>query len=213
MTQATPIPAGYMKDRRGRLIPENQIKPIDQARDALVKELVAEAQDLNRRLAAFKRKAFNDINAFIDLSAEQYRVSLGGKKGNVTLHTVDGQFRVLHAVQETITFDERLQAAKALIDECLVEWTAGSRSEVRALIQDAFRADQAGDIRTAQVLSLRRLDIQDERWQRAMSAISDAVQVVGSKNYVRLYERDEQDQYHPIPLDLAAVRVASEAGR
>jgi hypothetical protein len=213
MTEPDTIPAGYRKDRSGRLIPEAQIKPIDQTRDALVKELIAEAQDLNRRLAAFKRKSFDDINAFVDLSAEEYRARIGGKKGNVTLHTFDGTFRVLRAVQESIAFDERLQAAKSLIDECLIEWTEGARSEIRALIQDAFRVDQAGNIRTAQVLSLRRLDIEDERWQRAMSAISDAVQVVGSKNYVRFYEIDSHGQYNPIPLDLAAVRVPSEAAR
>lgn len=207
MTKTNTIPEGYRQDRAGRLVPESQIKPIDQARDALVLELVDKAVALSKQLEAFKRESFNDINAFVDLSAEQYRVRLGGQKGNVQLLSYDGRYKVQRAVQEAIAFDERLQAAKALIDECLTEWTKGARDELRALVNDAFRVDQAGNIRTGQVLGLRRLNIEDERWQRAMSAISDAVQVVGSKSYVRVYERDAYGQYQPIPLDLASVGV------
>ena len=199
------IPTGYRKDQQGRLIANDQIKPIDQARDELTIEIVNKALALRKVLQDFKRSTFDDIAAFVQLSAEQYRVQLGGKKGNVTLMSFDGRYKVLRAIQESISFDERLQAAKALIDECLTEWTEGARSELRALINDAFRVDQAGNIRIAQVLGLRRLEINDDRWQRAMTAIGDAVQVVGSKTYVRVYERDDDGQYQPISLDLAGV--------
>ncbi|MEN1610884.1 DUF3164 family protein, partial [Pseudomonas aeruginosa] len=96
--------------------------------------------------------------------------------------------------------------AKALIDECLHEWTEGARAEVITLINDAFRVDQAGNIRTGSVLALRRLQIDDERWQRAMQAIGEAVQVVSTKAYVRIQERvGDTDQYRSIPLDIAGV--------
>jgi len=37
-----------------------------------------------------------------------------------------------------------------------------------------------------------------------MQAISDAVQVVSSKAYIRIFERiGESDQWSPIPLDVA----------
>ncbi|MPS34491.1 MAG: DUF3164 family protein [Stenotrophomonas sp.] len=199
------IPEGYRRDPQGRLVAEALIKPIDLTRDALVQELVANIKEENKRLVALKRKAFDDIGAFIDLSAEQYRTRIGGKKGNVTLTSFDGTLKVVRQIQETIRFDERLQAAKALIDECLTEWTEGARAEVRAIVNDAFRVDQAGNIRTAQVLGLRRMPFEDERWQRAMNAISEAVQVVGSKAYVRAYERDDTGKYQPISLDMAGV--------
>lgn len=205
MTEKVAIPTGYRQDSRGRLVAEQLIKPIDQARDELVLELVSKAKVLNSLLKEFKTGAFNDITAFVQLSAEQYRASIGGKKGNVTLMSFDGQYMVRRQIQETIRFDERLQAAKTLIDECLAEWVEGARDELRALINDAFRVDQEGNIRTGQVLGLRRLEITDERWQRAMQAIGDAVQVVGSKAYVRVYERDQDGQYQPITLDMAGV--------
>ncbi|WP_424682954.1 DUF3164 family protein [Frateuria sp. YIM B11624] len=205
MFELIEIPAGHRRDAQGRLVPESKIKPIDKTRDELVRELYAEAEDLNRRMRAFKARVHQDIAAFVQLSAEQYDVKLGGDKGNVHLTSFDGEFKVLRAMAELITFDERLQSAKDLIDECLREWTADARPEVALLVQDAFRVDATGKIRTGAVLALHRLDIQDERWQRAMTAISEAVQVVGTKSYVRFYKRDANGQYKALSLNIAEV--------
>ena len=113
---------------------------------------------------------------------------------------------MIRAVAETLQFDERLLAAKALIDECLHEWTANSRPEVQTLIQDAFQADRQGNLSVARVLGLHRLQFEDERWQKALKAIDEAVHVVSSKNYVRIYERiGDSDRYRPIALNIAEV--------
>jgi hypothetical protein len=200
------LPAGYRQDGQGRLIPESMIKPIDIERDRLVRHLVDRASELSSELADFKTVAFGDIKAFIEMSFEEYGAKVGGKKGNVSLLSFDGRYKIQLAVQESIALDERLQAARSLIDECVSEWTKDARPEVVTLINDAFRADTKGEIRTARVLALRRLEIQDERWQRAMQAIGEACQVVGSKSYIRVYERvGDTDQYEAISLDLAGV--------
>lgn len=204
--QQTAVPAGFWKDAQGRLVPESMVKPIDQERDRLVKHLVDRASKLSTELADFKAVAFGDIEAFVELSAEQYSAKVGGKKGNVTLYSYDGRYKIQRAVQESIVFDERLQAARALIDDCLRDWTQGARPEVVTLVNDAFRTDTKGEIRTARVLALRRLEINDERWQRAMTAIGEACQVIGSKSYIRVYERiGDSDQYKAISLDIAGV--------
>lgn len=200
------VPEGYRLDAQGRLVPESMIKPIDLERDQLVLGIVEKARVLNEALRTFKTEVFGDVDALVLLSAEQYGAKLGGTKGNVTLMSYDGRYKVQRAKADNITFDERLQGAKALIDECLQEWVQGSRPEVVTLINDAFRVDQAGNLRTGSILALRRLEITDERWQRAMQAISDAVTVVATSAYVRVYERvGDTDQYQPISLDLAKV--------
>lgn len=207
MNQNT-TPAGYWQDAKGALIPVDKIKPIDRTRDELVKELVAKSYELSALLAAFKQQAFADIAAFVQLSAEEYNAEVGGKKGNLTLYTFDGRYKIVRAISENIRFDERLQAAKALIDECLKDWTAGASSELKAIVNSAFDADKQGNISTAKILGLRRLDIKDARWLTAMTAIGEAIQVVGSKAYIRVYERiGDTDQYRQIPLDLAAVAL------
>lgn len=196
----------YKKDGRGALIPVATIPEIDLLRDELVLQLVKKSQEMRDLLITFKAEVFADIQAFLDLSAEKYGVRMGGNKGNVTLASFDGQFKVLRACQDTIQFDERLQIAKQLIDECLREWTKDSRVELRALIDNAFQVDKGGNISTGRVLGLRRLKINDEKWQRAMLAISDAVSVVSSKTYVRVYERvGDTERFNQIPLDVAGV--------
>ncbi|WP_268907216.1 DUF3164 family protein, partial [Chromobacterium violaceum] len=148
--------------------------------------------------------AFGDIAAFVDLSTEQYGAALGGKKGNLTLYSFDGRYKINRASQDKIGFDERLQAARAKIDECLADWTAGARPELQVIVNEAFATDKQGQINTGRVLALRRYDIQDERWKEAMTAIGEAVQVVASRSYIRVYERvGDTDQYRPIPLDIA----------
>lgn len=204
--QTTTIPAGYRKDAQGRLIPESMIKPIDAERDALVQALIAGAKVISKQIGDFKFKTFGDVGAFVQLSAEQYDTKLGGKKGNVTLYSFDGRYKVQVATADNIVFDERLQAAKALIDECIEEWSQGSRPEIKVLVQEAFQTDKEGNLNTGRILALRRLEIDDDRWQRAMKAIGESVQVVGSKQYIRFYERvGDTDQYAPISLDIAAV--------
>lgn len=200
------IPSGYREDAQGRLVAVSKIDPIDIARDELVMEIFNKTKALHDALKAFKDGVFGDIAAFVELSAEQYGVQLGGKKGNVTLRSYCGSVKIERAMQDYIAFDERLQAAKALVDECLIDWLEGAQPQVATIIRDAFAVDKAGKIRVTAVLSLRRYKFADPRWKKAMEIISDAIQVVATKAYVRVYERvGDTDQFKPISLDLAGV--------
>ena len=194
----------YWRDAKGNLTPAELVKEIDKARDALVHEWVERGRDLSKAISHFKEGIFGDVQAFIELSAEKYGAKVGGNKGNVTLFSYDGKYKIQRAINESLQFDERIQAAKVLIDECLNEWSEGSRPELKALIERAFNVDKEGNLNTSRILGLRRVEIQDSRWQNAMQAISESVQVVSSKAYVRLYERvGETDQYVLIALDVA----------
>lgn len=198
------IPEGCMEDAKGRFVPVETIADIDMVRHELVHEIARKARELQEALRDFKLGTLGDIEAFIDLSAEKYGIQVGGQKGNVTLVSFDGKVRVQRAIQDAITFDERLQAAKALIDACIHRWTEGSQAEVRVLVDHAFEVDKEGNISTGRVLGLRRLSIDDAEWRRAMEAIADSIQVTGSQTYIRLYERDRADgPWRAIPLDIA----------
>ncbi|STU38661.1 Protein of uncharacterised function (DUF3164) [Klebsiella pneumoniae] len=172
----------------------------------MVGEIVTKAIELNKLMADFKAMAFSDIAAFVDLSANEYGVTVGGKKGNVTLFTFDGRYKIQRAMADRMQFDERIQAAKALIDECLNEWTENASKEIKAIINRAFDVDKEGKISVSAVLSLRRYEFDDERWKKAMVIIGESLQVLNTSSYIRIYERvGDNGQYRPIPLDMAAV--------
>lgn len=202
-TQNAVIPDGYRLNDKGHLIPVDKIKEIDKLRDETVKKLVEQALELQQTMRAVKDQLFGEFNDFVELSANEYETKLGGKKGNISLMSFDGKFKIQMAISDNLVFDERLQVAKSLIDECLREWTADSNDNIKALIDNAFAVDKEGKINIRRVLSLRSLNIVDEKWQKAMAAISDATQVVSSKEYIRFYQKDDHGKYSQISLDFA----------
>ena len=191
------------QNAQGHWVPENLIAPADKLRDEVVLAIIAAAREQRSQLAAFKIGAMQQIADFVDLSAEQYGVAWGGTKGNVTLLSFDGRYKLIRAVGEHRKFDERIQTAKALIDQCIERWSDGASSEIRALVDHAFRVSKSGHIDVNQVLSLRQLNIDDPDWLLAMQAAVDAIQVTGTSQYLRLYERDALGRYIQMSLDLA----------
>lgn len=202
-----PTEGGGMYDAKGRWVPMRLVKPIDRQRHDLVLEMVDKARALSEQMRSFKAAARSDINAFRALAAEQYGTRAGGLKGNITLISYDGRFKVTLQVQERLAFTESLQVAKGLVDECVREWAQGADDKIQALVAHAFQTDKQGQVSTERVLGLRSLDITDEKWQRAMGAIADSIHVQSSTTYLRFYEREgeEGDKYVPISLDLAAL--------
>ncbi|MDH5525550.1 MAG: DUF3164 family protein [Desulfobulbaceae bacterium] len=199
------IPDGYKRNALGHLVPIEAIKDEDLARDDFVHETLKKAMQVSALVTNFKIGLVDDMQAFLELSAEKYDAKLGGARGNVTLTSFDGKYQVLRAVSDQLDFDENLQAAKALIDECLRKWTSDSGPEVRAVIDDAFQVDKKGRINAKRILGLRKLKINDEKWLRAMDAINDSITVIGSRTYFRIYERDDRGNYRQIPLDFSGV--------
>ncbi len=199
------IPAGYWQDANGNLTPESKVKDIDKLRTQLVVDLCTQAEGHAKQLREFKTTAMSEVASFVSISMDQYGVKSGGNKGNVTLLTFDGRFKIVRQMQDKITFGEQLMAAKALIDECVHAWAVGANDNIRALVNHAFQTDKEGKINTGRVLGLRRLDIRDPKWQGAMTAIADSIQTASTKPYVRFYKRNEvTGDYQPISLDVAA---------
>jgi hypothetical protein len=203
MNQTTQIPDGYCLDAQGRLIPVSQIKKIDIERDKLVREIVAEAMERAYEISKFKDKTMKKIEQFITKSAKEFKVKMGGKKGNVQLLSFDGRFKVIRSVNEFLSFDERLQVAKSLIDECITEWSTGSDDKIKVLVTGAFRVDKQGKIDRNRILGLRRLNIKHPKWNKAMDAITESITVTNTKEYIRVFERQPNGEYLPVILDIA----------
>ena len=207
-----PIPDGrvtignrsYMADAKGSLVPVDLIKPQHLLEDEVVRKIAGYALALSEQVARFKAHTFDDIAGFEALLAQEYGAKLGGPKGNKTLMSFDGLFKVTVQVSDYTVFGPELQMGKALVDECLNEWSEGSRDEIRAIVTRAFNTDKEGQINRAEIFMLLRLEITDARWTRAMTAIRDAIRIVGSKTYVRCHRRESVDAaWQAVTIDLA----------
>jgi hypothetical protein len=194
----------YMPDAKGAMVPVGLIKPQHLLEDELVRKVMGHAIALSEQVSRFKEHTFDDLGAFEALLAQEYESTVGGAKGNKTLSTHDGLFKVSVQVADNIVFGPELQIAKGLVDECLNEWAQGSRDEIRAIVTRAFNTDKAGQINRSEIFMLLRLEITDPRWLQAMKAIRDAMRVEGSKTYVRCHRRATVDgAWQAVSIDLA----------
>ncbi|HEG4440063.1 TPA: DUF3164 family protein [Vibrio cholerae] len=194
---------GFRFNSLGHQVPESQIKDIDKLRDEVVMGIVEKAKECQTMMAQFKGGAMAEVSDFVDLSSAEFDVKYGGTKGNVTLLSFDGKYKVQRSIGEHRVFDERIQAAKAKIDECIMRWSEGSNDHIKALVELSFHVNKQGHIDVNQVLSLRQLNIDDPDWLEAMDAIADSIRVVGKTPYLRIYERQGDGQYKQIALDIA----------
>jgi hypothetical protein len=196
----------YLRDAKGTLVPLEAIKPVDKLMDETVRTMMVHARQLSAQIARFKGHCFDDVGSLLALLEQNYQAKPGGKKGNMTFTSFDGCLKVQVQVADNITFGPELNAAKSLVDECLNEWGAESRAELRAVINRAFQVDREGKINRAELFMLMRTEIDDTRWQNAMQAIRDSIRVIGSKTYIRFYERSSPDDgWEPVSIDLAQV--------
>lgn len=196
----------YMGDGKGGFQPIETIKPQHLLEDEVVRKVLGYSIALSEQMARFKGHTFEDISDHEAVLEQEYNTKIGGAKGNKTLETVDGLFRIRVQVADHIDFGPELQIAKGLFDECLTEWAADARSELRSLVTNAFQTDKTGNINRSRIFMLLRQDSEDQRWQEGQRAIRDAMRVVSSKTYVRCYRRASHDaQWEPVVLDMARV--------
>lgn len=195
----------YMRDGRGNLKVISQLKPQRLLEDEMVRKVMRFARELSDQIRRFKGHTFEDLAAFQSLLEQQYGAKAGGAKGNVTFSTFDETMKVEVKIADQIAFGPELQAAKKLVDECLVEWGADSHEALRSLVTNVFSVEKEGQINRGELFSLLALEVADERWQRAMEAIRDSIRVIGTKAYLRFRIRENaNDNWSTVTIDLAA---------
>ena len=191
----------YMENAQGHLVPLKNVKDIDIERDAVVNEIAQRAEKLDRAICEFKDFALGEVEAFADLSAERWGVHLGGNKGNITLPSYNGMYRVKIDRQDRQEFNESLNVARQLIKECILEWTEGTRDEVRLIIDQAFETNKQGQVSVSKVQGLKSLKIDHPKWLKAMDAIDESIRVTTTKTYIRVYKRNVTGDYIYMPMD------------
>lgn len=214
MTDFTPapIPDGireidgqkYMADGAGGWRPLDMIAARELLEDETVRKILGFWIALSDQVARHKAHVIDDIDTFEDCLMMEYGATVGGKKGNKTLFSIDRLFKVEVRINDMIDFGPELQVAKALVDECLNEWASDARPEIRAIVTNAFHTEKEGKVNRAEIVKLTRLNIDEPRWSRAMDAIRDAQRVIGSRTYIRCSRRAAFDApWETITIDMA----------
>ena len=194
----------FIINRYGHRIRLSQLPARVQLEHQTVKMLIARAEMVRATLQVFRQGAFADIDGFMAVLKETYGAGRGGTRGGTVLESVDGLTKIEVSVADTLTFGPELQAARDLIDRCIEKWSVGAHENLKAVVNDAFRVGASGRLDVNRVVGLRRLEINDDDWRMAMTAIADALRPSGSRQYIRFHTRPNVDaKWEQVVLDLS----------
>jgi hypothetical protein len=197
-----------MENAQGHYVPIANVSDLDWLRNEMVDELVESARRVAASSARFTALSEETVAEFVALSAESHGVRLGGGKGNVTLTSYDGRRRVVRARADAITFNEAVATVREAVLACVRKWSVGANPNLSELVAKAFETDRHGQLSAAKILALKSYRIQDDDWANAMRALDDAVQVAGTNQYLRFYEKDAAGVFRQIALDGSGAREA-----
>lgn len=194
----------YWRNAEGDLVALENVRPSDQLQDEVVRKIFGYVLPLSERVSRFRAHTQKDIADFVDLVLQQHGTKRGGTVGNVTLTSFDDMFKVELRIAKLIAFDSDLVAVKTLTDECLAEWSEDGNANIRTIVRAAFHVDKDGRLNQQALLGLLRHDIQDDRWQRAMAALRDAIKIRATREHLYFFRRPAPGaDYEPITVNLA----------
>lgn len=180
---------GNWLDDKGRPIPEEYVKPIDKKRDKLVESIIKRVTKLSAKLADEKVEIVAAVEKYLKELAKDSKVREGWK-GNIILYNFSQNLCIERRINETISFDERLQMVKTTIDKWLNERLRNVDEVVAKLISQAFSVDKQGRINTTMLLKLKKLDIKDKEWVKAMEMLDESIFVKSSKMALRFRSKN-----------------------
>jgi len=194
----------HRTDAKGSLVPIALVKPRDLLQDEIARKIMGYAIALSEQITRFKAHVAEDIQVFEEVLALEYDAKIGGPKGNKSLMSYDGLFRVSVRTADKYEYGPELETAKSLVDECMNDWASDARDELKVIVTEAFNVNKEGNVSRAALLRLKKWDIKDERWLRAMDAINDAEREVGKATYFHCHRRVTTDApWEAITIDLA----------
>ena len=203
---------GNWLDDKGRPIPEEYIQPQDKKRDRMVESIIKRVSKLSAKLVSEKTEIVAAIEKYLKELAKDNKVRENWK-GNILIYNFSQNLCIERRINETISFDERLQMVKTTIDKWLNDRLKNIDELIAKVISQAFSVDKQGRINTAMLLKLRKLDIQDHEWKKAMELLDESIFVKSSKMALRFRTKNTDvpdGAWSEIGLNFNEIALAAE---
>ncbi len=198
---------GRMENPYGDFIQVKNIKPKDLLIHDTVLLIAIIWMASSAKIKRFKGYALMEILALADILFEQHGVKRGGSEGNMEFRTYDGRFKLNVCIQKTLAFGPEIQVARQKMMQAL-DYYPPEADDLKAMVTTAYTQIDGG-VRVAEILKLRNLNIDNKQarpiWMEALEIIAESLWVESSKKHLRLYVRNDQGGFDPIPLDIAAL--------
>lgn len=191
-----------MRDSLGRDIPIKYVSAYDKARDRVARRILDRFNKTRRVLERTVAESLADLES---LKAEKENT---GAKGNFAAQSFDGLIRVAIRQQYFIRLDERVTVARDMmlnyVNDVLNRVDGVDVSALRLLVAAAFKVNADGFLSTGKVISLLRMEVNDQRWREAKQILQSSLKSEAGKRYLSCETRpDTQRDFTAISLNAA----------
>lgn len=203
-------PVSTMRDSNGNDVPLKYVSKYDKAKDKAVRRILARFRKERAALEAVVADTIAELQALA-----QTKESLGAK-GNFSARSFDGLIRVSIKQQYNILLDERVVHARELmlgyIEGVLAKVGGNDAAALRLIVAEAFKANAQGFLSTGKIMSLLRMEIDNEDWREAKRILQDSIKPQKGKRYLICEVRPStQADFETIRLDIADCWPREEA--
>lgn len=139
--------------------------------------------------------------AYTDWLIKKNVVLMDDWKGNLNITSFDGTKRIQIKQNEVIEHDEEIQLATQLISEVIHERTE-SMPDIRAIIDEILRTNRNNQYSKSNLLKLKNIKIDDERWIKALDLIWQSMEVVARKQYTMFQRKNKKGKFETVKLNI-----------
>ena len=191
-----------MRDSNGNDIPLKYVSKYDKAKDKAVRKILARFVKARHALESVVAETVAELN---ELAATKESV---GAKGNCSARSFDGLIQVSIRQQYNILLDERVVRARELmlgyIEGVLAKVGGNDAQALRLIVAEAFKANAQGFLSTGKIMSLLRMEIDNDDWREAKRILQESIKPQKGKRYLVCETRiSTQMEFEAIRLDIA----------
>lgn len=205
MIQTTKQPT--WKDENGVTVPVNRLTKGEKLREKNAHQLVKQAEDLNKRLEAFKAQIREMCSEVERVASEELTVNRESLKGNITWFNFDRSIKIERSISEPMTFDDlTITAAKYKLDEFLNDAIESKFDFAKEMIISAFETTK-GKLDPKKITPLTRYEkrVNHKLFSEACALIQAAIRRPDSKTYYRVWQKDDEGKYKAVELNFSNI--------
>ena len=196
-----------LRDHNGFDVPVTAIGKIDLKKNQTAIKIAEKFKEMAVRLQNLKDFAFDAADEIYELQLKAYEIDgrdVERMKGNFTFFSYDKRFKVEVNIGQRLEFDDKINLAKAEIDEYLKEITEGQNSDILIIVNNAFTTVR-GKLDPKRILQLFSYQIKNVRWKKAMEILQDSITTNHSKRYIKVSERDSNGEDQNINVQFSSI--------
>lgn len=196
-----------LRDHNGFEIPVTSIPKIEMNKDKVAKKLADKFKEMSLKLQHLKDVAFDEADKIYEAQLRAYEIDgrdVDKLKGNFTFYSYDKVFKIEVNIGQRLEFDDKINLAKAEIDEYLKDITEGQNSDIITIVNHAFTTVR-GKLDHKKILQLFSYKIKNARWEKAMVILKDSITTNHSKRYIKVSERDSNGEYQVINVQFSSL--------